>query len=46
MSAALQLNRKPGKRMIVSHPRTIRELEQHKESDHKMMDFYLAPKSL
>lgn len=43
---ALPLDWKPGDKVIVPPPATIKEMEEREKSDYEMVDFYLAKKSL
>ncbi len=43
---AMPLNWKPGDKVIVPPPKTVKELEDRMKSDYEMVDFYLAKKEI
>lgn len=43
---ACPLNWKPGQKVIVPPPKTIKDMEEREKSDYEMVDFYLARKDL
>ncbi|MDD4109177.1 MAG: peroxiredoxin [Prolixibacteraceae bacterium] len=43
---ALPLDWKPGEKVIVPPPKTVKDMEEREKSDYEMVDFYLAKKSL
>ena len=45
-SVAMPLNWKPGDKVIVPPPKTVKEMEEREKSDYEMVDFYLAKKEI
>lgn len=43
---ALPLDWKPGEKVIVPPPKTVKDMEEREKSDYEMVDFYLAKKEL
>ncbi len=43
---ALPLNWKPGEKVIVPPPKTVKDMEEREKSNYEMVDFYLAKKDL
>ncbi len=43
---ALPLDWKPGEKVIVPPPKTVKDMEEREKSDYEMIDFYLAKKEL
>lgn len=43
---ALPLDWKPGQKVIVPPPKTIKEMEEREKSGYEMVDFYLAKRDL
>ena len=43
---ALPLNWKPGEKVIVPPPKTVKDMEEREKSNYEMIDFYLAKKDL
>lgn len=43
---ALPLDWKPGDKVIVPPPKTVKEMEEREKSDYEMVDFYLARRDL
>lgn len=43
---AMPLNWRPGDKVIVPPPKTVKEMEEREKSGYEMVDFYLAKKSL
>ena len=43
---AMPLDWKPGDKVIVPPPKTVKDMEEREKSDYEMVDFYLAKKNL